>query len=170
MDAIAEKAEVSRGTLFNYFPAKETLLVPFAGELYNQYVQPEILAYLDTQPTTFSVLQLLLLRIEEKVLVVPDIGRAFRHEIFHRSSPTMKAIMSNIGFFDVLLKIIHSGQQKGEVRSDIPADILAHYIATLYISLIHPMAKQAEQHAPLMDAAETETLLAFLRSALHIPA
>src|ERR1700730_12899513 len=57
MDAIAEKAEVSRGTLFNYFPTKQALLIPFANRVYLERVQPEVQSYLNTQPTTFQALR-----------------------------------------------------------------------------------------------------------------
>ncbi len=82
MDAIADKAEVSRGTLFNYFPSKETLLIPFVSELYEQYVQPEILSYLDTQPSTLYVLRFLFTSIHEHILTLPRIDRALQLEFF----------------------------------------------------------------------------------------
>src|SRR5215472_16474223 len=80
MDAIADKAEVSRGTLFNYFPTKEALLIPFASELYKHSVQPEILSYLQTQPRTLQVLRFLFLRIHEHILTLPHIDRALHLE------------------------------------------------------------------------------------------
>jgi len=46
MDAIAEQAEVSRATLFNYFPTKQALLMPLTNTLYREHVQPEIQSYL----------------------------------------------------------------------------------------------------------------------------
>src|SRR5258708_35313754 len=83
MDAIAEKAEVSRGTLFNYFPTKQSLLMPFANRLYLERVQPEVLSYLNTQPTTLRALRVLFTIIHEHTLTIPDMHRAFEQEFVH---------------------------------------------------------------------------------------
>ena len=40
MDDIAEKAEISRATLFNYFPSKEALLLPWGQEIVEQRDPP----------------------------------------------------------------------------------------------------------------------------------
>lgn len=54
MDDIAEKAEISRKTLFNYFPSKESLLLPWGEEILDQNVFPAFQTYLLTQPTTLE--------------------------------------------------------------------------------------------------------------------
>lgn len=161
MEMIAEKAEVSRGTLFNYFSTKTALLVPFANELYEQLVQPDVLAYLETQPTTLDVLRFLFLTSGERVLTFPGIVQALQHELYH-PQPMMKTIPSGIGFFNTLQKIVLVGQQRGEVRVDLPAEKIADYIGVLYISLLQ---KMNIQHSSAAYHAEVKTLLAFLRSA-----
>ena len=40
IDDIAQKSEVSRRTLFNYFPSKEALLLPWAQEILDGWVAP----------------------------------------------------------------------------------------------------------------------------------
>ncbi|HLH61243.1 MAG TPA: TetR/AcrR family transcriptional regulator [Ktedonobacteraceae bacterium] len=161
MDAIAEKAEVSRGTLFNYFPTKDSLLMPFANELYNQYVQPEVRTYLDKQPATLDVIRFLFIRIYEHILTLPGIDRALRHEFFSfpRQPDDCKI---GTGFFDTLRSIVQYGQRRGEVRADIPLENLARYIGVLYV----PLLKEVRQSTAAKYAGEVDTLLAFLRSAL----
>lgn len=161
MEMIAEKAEVSRGTLFNYFSTKTALLVPFAGELYEQQVQPDVLAYLEAQPATLEVLRFLFLNVGERVLTFPGIVQALQHQL-HHPQPTMKTIMSGIGFFDTLQKIVLAGQQRGEIRVDLPAEKIAYYISVLYVSLLQEMSAQGSSIA---YPTEVETLLTFLRSA-----
>jgi len=162
MDAIADKAEVSRGTLFNYFPSKETLLIPFVSELYEQYVQPEILSYLDTQPSTLHVLRFLFMSIHEHILTLPRIDRALQLEFF-QPRPLTKACGSEIGFLETLTAILRYGQQRGEVRVDIPLEHVARYVGVLYIALVYALV---EQGTPTKYAAEVDTLLAFLGTAL----
>ena len=163
MDAIAEKAEVSRGTLFNYFPTKDALLMPFANELYNKYVQPEVLSYLETQPTTLEVVRFLFMSIYQHVLTLPAIDRALRHEFFAPPPETKTCSNIGTGFFEALLTIVRYGQSRGEVRADIPLEKLARYIGVLYVSLLYT---GIEHRTSATYAGEVETLLAFLRTAL----
>jgi len=161
MDAIAEKAEVSRATLFNYFPTKQALLMPLANKLYRERVQPAIRPYLDTHPTTLQALRLLFLSIHEHVLTLPDIYRALQEEFFH---PRPDAMEAGTGFFETLLMIVQYGQQRSEVRTDLPQEHLARYIGILYVSLLfHRM----EQPMLASYSTEVDTLLAFLKSALN---
>lgn len=162
MDAIAGRAEVSRGTLFNYFPSKEALLVPFAGELYKQFVQPEILPYLETQPGTLQVLRFLFLRIHEHILTLPHIDRALHLEFF-QPRPRTPECSNEIGFLETLTTILRDGQLRGEVRIDLPLEHMVRYVGVLYIALLYALV---EQETPTRYAREVETLLAFLRTAL----
>jgi AcrR family transcriptional regulator len=165
MDAIAEKAEVSRATLFNYFPAKQALLVPLANRLYLECVQPEVRAYLETQPTTLQALHRLFLSIHQHILIVPDLYRALQGEFFHREPESTKD--AGTGFLEMLLAILQDGKARGEVRTDIPLEKLAHYIGAIYVSLLfHPLEQQTEQMLLANYHAEIETLLAFLSTAL----
>jgi AcrR family transcriptional regulator len=161
MDAIAEKAEVSRATLFNYFPAKHSLLLPFANRLYEERVQPEIQPYLETQPTMIQALQFLFMRIQEHVLMFPDIYPALQEEFFHPPSETKH--MDN-AFFKTLILLLQYGQGRGEVRVDIPLVKLAHYVGILYVSLLFQPLK-----LPLLTSYSKEVtdLLLFLHSALN---
>ncbi|MBA2393223.1 MAG: TetR/AcrR family transcriptional regulator [Ktedonobacteraceae bacterium] len=163
MDNIAEKAEVSRGTLFNYFPTKTSLLIPFASELFKHRVQPEVRSYLEKQPTTLDTLRFLFLEIGEQVLTLPDIELALQQE-FSPSPPAMKVSLHHVGYIETLLTIVHHGRQRGEVRTDIPPEQLARYIGVLYVSLIHPLTNQ---FSAAQYASEVEILLTFLRTALR---
>ena len=165
MDVIAEKAEVSRGTLFNYFPTKDSLLMPYANELFNEYVQPEVLSYLDTQPTTLDAVRFLFMSIYEHVLALPAIDRALRHEFFAPPPETKVCSSIGTGFFETLVTIVQYGRQRGEVRDDIPLENLARYVGVLYVSLLYNSTED-EQSTPAQYAAEVNTLLAFLRTAL----
>lgn len=165
MDAIAEKAEVSRATLFNYFPTKQALLLPLTNALYREQVQPEIQAYLCTQPTTLQALHLLFMSIHEHILMVPDLYRALQEEFFRHAPGGEKD--AGTGFLETLLAILGYGRQRGEVRPDLPLEKMAHYIGALYVSLLFlSLEQRAEQGVLTHYRAEMESLLAFLAAAL----
>ncbi len=167
MDAIAEKAEVSRGTLFNYFPTKSALLLPFMKELYFQQVRPEVIPYLDSQPTTLQALRFLFMSIYEHIFKFPDMDhalQALQEEIFHPHPD--KDINKGTGFLDNIQAILEHGRQRGEVRADIPLAKLVRYVGVLYISLISDMI---DQHTSDTYVSEMDLLLDFIRNALHTP-
>ncbi len=165
MDAIAEKAEVSRATLFNYFPTKQALFMPLAYQLYLERVLPEVRAYLETQPTTLQALYHLFLSIHEHVLTFPDLYRALQGEFFHHEPKGTQD--AGTGFLEILLAILQEGMSRGDVRTDVPLEKIARYIGTLYVSLLFlPLDEPAEQMVLVNYRAEIKALLAFLRPVL----
>jgi AcrR family transcriptional regulator len=162
MDAIAERAEVSRGTLFNYFPTKQALLLPFAGQLYTEKVEPEIQAYLNTSPTTLDALRTLFHSIYKHVLALPGVEKALQEELV-LNPPHAKYVYYGVGFIDTLSTILQYGQQRQEIRTDIPLSKQTRYLGILYIALLRTVMKQgtAEEYY-----AEVETLINFLCPAL----
>ena len=165
MDAIAEKAETSRGTLFKYFPTKSSLWLPFLKQRYVDYVQPQVKEYLDTHPSTLQALQFLFTRIYEQVFQFPEVGYAFQalgQEVLV-AHPHQKDINKDTGFIDMIQMILRHGQQQGDVRRDIPLEKLARYVTMLYVSQVSELL---EKNASPEYLLEIETLLEFLRSGL----
>lgn len=163
MDAIAERAEVSRATLFNYFPTKDALLMPYAKSLYTQHIQPEIQRYLDTQPTTLQALRFLLTSIHDQILTLPGMERALQQEFSHVPSFQKETDRAVVGFHDNVMAILCYGQQRGEVRTDIAQETLTRYVGVLCAFLLKNMsAEQSTQYTTDID-----TLLSFLQSALR---
>lgn len=166
MDAVADKAEVSRGTLFNYFPTKGALLIPFMKELYLENVQPKVTVYLETQPSTLQALHFLFTNIYEHVFQFPDMGQAFRslqQKLFNAHYPD-NDINEGSGFIDNIAAILQHGQQHGDVRVDIPLERLTRYVSILYISQV---CELLERTASPEYMREMDTLLVFIGSALH---
>lgn len=165
MDAIAEKAETSRGTLFKYFPTKSSLWLPFLKQRYVDYVQPQVKEYLDTHPSTLQALQFLFTRIYEQVFQFPEVGYAFQalgQEVLV-AHPHQKDINKDTGFIDMIQMILRHGQQQGDVRRDIPLEKLTRYVTMLYVSQVSELL---EKNASSEYLLEIETLLEFLRSGL----
>lgn len=164
MDDIADKAEISRATLFNYFPSKDALLLPWGQEILEQYVQPQLTAYLGTQPNTIQVLQFLFTNMSENVLAAPDIIRAFMGEAV---KPKNKAHVdrARTGMQEIFVQVLCYGQGRGEVRADIPLEDMAGYVAALQAALLFSLMESAR---PEDSSQEIARLLIFIEAGLTV--
>ncbi|MGC1379124.1 MAG: TetR/AcrR family transcriptional regulator [Anaerolineales bacterium] len=165
MDDIAAKAEISRGTLFNYFPSKDALLLPWGQEILQQYVQPKLTAYLDTQPSTMQVLQFLFAGMGENFLASPDVVRAFMDEALKpKNKPHMA--LARTGMLEIFAQVLRYGQARGEVRTDIPLDNMADYVSALQTGLLFRLFESTQ----LEDSSqEIARLLMFIEAGLAAP-
>lgn len=164
MDMIAEQAEVSRATLFNYFPSKQSMLLPFAGTLYIRHVEPHIHTYLQTQPPLLDALRFLFLQIQHHILKYPPIRDVLRWELFHSEAPVSPAA-SHPPFLATLQTMIEVGQQQGEIPLNLPAAALARYVGALYISVLYYVL----HHQPeAIYEREIAQLLTFLQGAFAL--
>jgi AcrR family transcriptional regulator len=157
MDDIAEKAEISRGTLFNYFPSKESLLLPWGQEILEQHIQPKLSTYLSTGPTAVQAFQFLFSLMSENILVLPDVMWAFAREAsksLSTQNPTSAASAAN-SVQDIFIQVLHYGQERSEIRMDIPLENMALYLSalqtSLFLCLLGPTApKNASQEIGIL--------------------
>ena len=165
MDDIAEKAEISRGTLFNYFPTKDSLLRPFLQEIFQTRIRPAVNVYLTEQHTTRQALRFLFMNVHEHVLNIPDIEQAFKQEFLRPRDVSSDESKRAGGIFDMILTVLHYGQERGEVRTDMTPEKLARYVGVLYVSIFYSMIMDTE--SKFLDyAGEIDVLLAFVESGL----
>jgi AcrR family transcriptional regulator len=162
MDEIADKAEISRGTLFNYFPSKDALLLPWGQEILERHIQPGLMAYLKTQPTTVQALQLLFVKMSENVLDSPDVIQAFVREAL-KPKNKLQRDLARTGIQGIFIQVLQYGQERGEVRTDIPVEDIATYLSALHSCLLFrslesPLLKDSSQ--------EIAQLLIFIEAGL----
>ncbi len=164
MDDIAIKAEISRGTLFNYFPSKDALLLPWGQEILEQYVRPQLAAYLETQPGVIQVLQFLFTNMCENVLAAPDVMQAFMGEAMKPKNKA-HAERARTGMQEVFMQVLRYGQGRGEVRTDIPLENLATYVSALQAALLFRLLESTQ----LEDSSqEIARLLVFIEAGLAV--
>jgi AcrR family transcriptional regulator len=134
MEAIADSADVAKGTLYKYFPAKEALLRHyFHGRVADTV--PSLLEELSVLPTVTQQLQHFLERNAE-----------WAEEHRHYLPPYLRLRMSEVGVpYDlnapgrsglegVFTRLISAGQQRGEFRATPDAATSAHYLEFLYLA------------------------------------
>jgi AcrR family transcriptional regulator len=165
MDDIADKAEISRGTLFNYFPSKDALLLPWGQEILEEYVKPKLAKYLETQPKTKDVLQFLFASMSENVLAAPDVVRAFMGEAL-KPNNRPHIDRARTGMLEIFAQILRYGQSRGEVRNDIPVDSMAAYISALQTGLFFHLLESGQ----VEDSSQVITrLMIFIEAGLAAP-
>lgn len=131
METVAERAGVSRATLFNYFPSKQLLLLPFAGHLIQTRVRPEVEAALEPWPGLLPALETAFESIERHIFSLPDLRGALREAALTdaRRVPAPHSPQEN----DLVREILERAAQHGELREDIPVAALARFVGLLLI-------------------------------------
>jgi AcrR family transcriptional regulator len=123
MEQIAEDADIARGTLYNYFPVKEAILSEFMRQ-----------AFSEKNPERLQRLRGLIGTRERMTLVLSDLiaGIQTEKEIFERYLVFQVQHMISLrrdariesGFDQLPAEIVRLGQESGELRQDMPCDLL----------------------------------------------
>lgn len=135
IDDIAETADVSRATFFNYFQSKDSVL----SALHDGHMQ-KLAVLID------GLLEQDLVTTERLRLVFEDITdatRRFRGYLrVATDDPDSDLTRTQINyedteqFNDQILRILEPGIDTGEVRTDFPGRFLAQTVAAVYISSV----------------------------------
>jgi AcrR family transcriptional regulator len=140
---ITESADVGKGTFFNYFPTKEHILAEFGGERMAAVER----ALATAKSTKGSVLEVI------GELAMDSAGQsslnaALIRAIFaaHASCAPVRAELQKRKHVSrrMLAEMFQIGQQRGEIRSDIPASDLASMIQTIFMGLTMSWALNPE--------------------------
>src|ERR1700690_3452539 len=125
VEDITEAADVGKGTFFNYFPSKEHLLVAFSDMQIGK-LQAAVDVVLQSNEPMPSFLRSLSLNMTSEPARNPSIIRALLQA--NLSPPSVRETMRrNHGRGHALLtKLVQAGQDRGEIRNDLPAGEIAH--------------------------------------------
>lgn len=132
MEAVAERAGVSRATLFNYFPGKQSLLLPFAAHLVRTRVRPEVEAALEPWPGLLTALDVTFDSMERHVFSLPDLKGGLREAALSEVRRPEHPPRRQDG--DLILQVLKRASARGELRRDLPLAELARFVNLLLIS------------------------------------
>ena len=129
---IMKAANLGVGTFYNYFESKEELLLTLLKNLAEKVDR----AVEEGQVSNLSSIQLLELAckvlsklLAENRFVLPLFLSASEHSDKPELLPTRKYTPT---FKPIFETIIRGGQCKGEIRSDVPADLIAEMFHSIY--------------------------------------
>src|SRR5467141_2611002 len=120
VEDITEAADVGKGTFFNYFPSKDHILLAF-GEMQLAKLQRAIELARQTNEPMPEFLRSLGVRMTQEPTRNPAIIRALL-QAYLSTTPVREAMIDLQKRIHALhTQIVQLGQERGEIRSDLPA-------------------------------------------------
>lgn len=120
VEDITEAADVGKGTFFNYFPSKEHILMAF-GEMQIGRLEAFVKASHESAEPLSTQLRDLIARMTAEPVRNPAIIRAIIQANLSSSRVREGMIRLHERNLGLLSQLIQQGQERGEVRKDLPA-------------------------------------------------
>ena len=132
MERIAEAADVAKGTLYNYFPAKEAILSGYMQK-YARDLAPEVEKIIASIPDTRSRLVALFRKHADWIEDRQDLAEKY---ISYRISVPIRSLRepdSRSCFEEHLIRLLALGQEAGDIRQDLDVRILSGCLTSFYM-------------------------------------
>ena len=131
VDEIAEAAEVSKGTFFNYYASKESLL-HYAGERYASAAAQAVQATLrDPHLALRQKLSLMLSQLASAVDANRGVVQVAVLEVL-KAPEAVAEIPYRGSLQDAVTALLAEGQARGEMRADVSPALVSSAIISLY--------------------------------------
>jgi AcrR family transcriptional regulator len=125
VEDITEAADVGKGTFFNYFPSKDHILLAF-GEMQLAKLESAIEEARRSGEPMPSFLRSLGVRMTQEPARNPSIIRALLLAYLSTTAVREGTIDLQKRVHALHTQIIQLGQERGEIRNDLPATEIAH--------------------------------------------
>src|SRR5579863_652091 len=125
VEDITEAADVGKGTFFNYFPSKDHILLAF-GEMQFAKLESAVVEARESRESMPQFLRSLGVRMTQEPIRNPGIIRALL-QAYLSTTPVREAMLDLQKRVHALhTEIVRMGQERGEIRTDLPAADIAH--------------------------------------------
>jgi AcrR family transcriptional regulator len=125
VEDITNAADVGKGTFFNYFPSKDHILLAFA-EMQLAKLQSIIENLRSTNERVPQFFRTLAVRMTEEPGRNPSIVRALLLANLSSTSVREGMRINQARGHELLTEFVQIGQERGELRNDLPAADIAH--------------------------------------------
>lgn len=134
MEQIAEEADIAKGTLYNYFPAKEAIITEY---IHRSFAENRLrrIAQLHKLPDTRSRIMLVLSELMEGIRAQPVIFEKYLTYQVQNMLSIRRDSGIKSGFDHLGAEIVMLGQESGELRKDIPQEILTSLFGFAFIEV-----------------------------------
>ena len=129
IEDVAEKARISKATLYNYFPSKESLLIGIAEDELEQ-IQRLIEADLKEEPNSLVKLY----RVLEAFILdsIPYISLS-RKITYLNSCEGSVLYATRLNMIRMIRQLVEDAQQQGHLRLDVPVDDIVDMVMSIYL-------------------------------------
>lgn len=144
MEQIAEEVDIAKGTLYHYFPVKEAIISEYIQQV-SEENNVERIQRLINLPDTRSRMQLAL---TEMMLGVETQKELFEKYFVYRIQQMISLHRNANGESGLHLlesEIIRLGQENGEIRRDVPLEILEGFFEFVFIVITQQYYKDPER-------------------------
>ncbi|MCR5756650.1 MAG: TetR/AcrR family transcriptional regulator [Selenomonas sp.] len=131
---IMNGADLGTGTFYNYFQSKEELLVQLLGRLVKEVNTQVRDLQAEERPSCeilYKACMLMAKFLDENRYVMPLFLAAADHSGVPENVAEHKTVPTP-GFKPLFEKILKEGQDKGEVRKDVPAELITEMFHSIY--------------------------------------
>lgn len=125
VEDITNAADVGKGTFFNYFPSKDHILIAFS-DMQIAKLQDFVKEARQSQESMIGFLRKMSVKMIAEPGRSPDVVRALLQANLSRSSVRGAMRQNYLRGHGLLSELMQLGQERGELRRDIPAGELAH--------------------------------------------
>jgi AcrR family transcriptional regulator len=144
MEQIAEEADVAKGTLYNYFPVKEAILDEYIRRSFSERNAARIERMRKLSDTRSRMIRILS-ELMEGVQAQPEIFEKY----FVYRIQNMLALQPNestqSGLYLLEAEIIALGQKEGEIRADLPFDILTGLFEFVFVKVAQQFYREPDK-------------------------
>lgn len=162
MEQIAEKVDIAKGTLYNYFGSKEELINAFIQHTF-QDRNPDRIDQLRLLPDTRTRLSKVFMVLIEGVKAQKEIFETFMVYRMKRVISFKPVEVEESGLSALIQAIIEMGQQSGELRADLPDEFMAGLFEYSLIAAIRPFYIDPETYD--QEKAVNQSVEMFLHGA-----
>jgi AcrR family transcriptional regulator len=127
MEQIANQVDISKVTIYKYFPVKEAIVNEFMQIVNSKSKEEEIPRLIEEFPDTRSRLMELFQRSFEWMKENREIYKVYFGYRMQNLFESFRDPCTRSGFEGVLAMIISTGQEEGEIRRDMSAELLARH-------------------------------------------
>jgi AcrR family transcriptional regulator len=136
MDDIARLAGVSRPTVFNYFPSKNLLLAALVHEMESRFLRL-IEAQLDEPGSAAQRIAALFTWTAAKVEETPELSRVLIGASETTFGAAPDSAVRTERTHQAFRRVLDQGRREGNVRSDVPTEVLAEIVGGTYAGILH---------------------------------
>jgi AcrR family transcriptional regulator len=152
IDAIAEGADIGKGTFFNYFENKESILLQFQ-EMQIRRVKEFVAESMNSDKTLIALIYKLAVTMTAEQQKSPTLFRSLITAIFSNDAIRHKMAEGTCQGREMLADLIGTRQQTGEIRSDLQAKEIARSLQSMVLgtTLVWSLAPESALEDHLSD-------------------